>query len=124
MIDKFTKNALVFQINGRSWTECKAKILHIINICGKVDKIIVDNELGFKAIPMQPFLKDENIEIHFTSNSDHTSNAYIERLRNTIKEHLRLLRNKEQNSSTDLKPIDILNGKIHKDKYRILLKNI
>lgn len=56
-IDKFSKFALAFQINGRSWTEFKTKLLLIINTYGKIDKIIVDNELGFKAIPMQEFLK-------------------------------------------------------------------
>lgn len=138
-IDKFSKFALAFQINGRNWTEFKSKLLQIINTYGKINKIIVDNELGFKAIPMQQFLKDENIEIHYTSNSNHTSNADIERLHNTINEHIRLLRHDSRNkdetmedkmtriigfynntihSTTGIKPIDFLNGKIHEDKYK------
>lgn len=138
-IDKFSKFALAFQINGRNWTEFKSKLLQIISTYGKVNKIIVDNELGFKAIPMQQFLKDENIEIHYTSNSNHTSNADIERLHNTINEHIRLLRHDSRNkdetmedkmtriigfynntihSTTGIKPIDFLNGKIHEDKYK------
>lgn len=137
-IDKFSKFALAFQINGRSWTEFKTKLLLIINTYGKIDKIIVDNELGFKAIPMQEFLKKENIDIHYTSNSIHTSNADIERLHNTINEHIRLLRHDTENkdesmedkmtriigfynntihSTTGIKPIDFVNGKIHEDKY-------
>lgn len=137
-IDKFSKFALAFQINGRSWTEFKTKLLLIINTYGKIDKIIVDNELGFKAIPMQEFLKKENIDIHYTSNSNHTSNADIERLHNTINEHIRLLRHDTENkdesmedkmtriigfynntihSTTGIKPIDFVNGKIHEDKY-------
>lgn len=138
-IDKFSKFAMAFLINGRNWTEFKTKILQIINTYGKVNKFIVDNELGFKAIPMQQFLKEENIEIHFTSNSNHTSNADIERLHNTINEHIRLLRHDDKNrdetiedkmtriigfynntihSTTGIKPIDFLNGKIHEDKYK------
>lgn len=104
-----------------------------------MNKIIVDNELGFKAIPIQQFLADENINIHYTSNSNHTSNADIERLHNTINEHLRLLRHDVKNnnetieekivriigfynntihSTTGLKPIDFINGKVHEDSYK------
>lgn len=138
-IDKFSKFALAFQINGRSWIEFKNKLLQIISTYGKMEKIIVDNELGFKAIPMQQFLKDENIEIHFTSNSNHTSNADIERLHNTINEHIRLLRHDDKNgnetieekiiriigfynntihSTTGFKPMDFINGKISEVKYK------
>lgn len=138
-IDKFSKFALAFQINGRSWTEFKTKLLQIINTYGKINKIIVDNELGFKAIPMQEFLKKENIDIHYTSNSNHTSNADIERLHNTINEHIRLLRHDKENqgetiedkmmriigfynntvhSTTGIKPIDFVNGKVHEDRYK------
>lgn len=138
-IDKFSKYAMAYRINGRSWTEFKVKLLQMINTLGKMDKIIVDNELGFKAIPMQQFLTEENIEIHYTSNSNHTSNADIERLHNTINEHLRLLRHDDRNNSetieekmiriigfynntihstTGHKPIDFINGKIHEDSYK------
>lgn len=138
-IDKFSKFAMAYQINGRSWTEFKTKLLQLINTLGKIDKIIVDNELGFKAIPMQEFLKNEKIDIHYTSNSNHTSNADIERLHNTINEHLRLLRHDDNNnretieekmiriigfynntihSTTGHKPIDFINGKIHESSYK------
>lgn len=137
-IDKFSKFAFAFQINGRSWTEFKTKLLLIINTYGKINKIIVDNELGFKAIPMHEFLKKENIDIHYTSNSNHTSNADIERLHNTINEHIRLLRHDRENkdesmedkmiriigfynntihSMTGIKPIDFVNGKVHEGRY-------
>ncbi|CAD7000909.1 unnamed protein product [Ceratitis capitata] len=137
MIDKFTKFAVAYRINGRNWIQSKTNLLLYLNTYGKIKKIIVDNELGFKAIPMQQFLKDENITIHYTSNSNHTSNADIERLRNTINEHIRLLRQNERSrhetvekilriigfynntihSTTKTKPIDFINGKIHEDKY-------
>lgn len=139
MIDKFSKYAMAYMINGRSWTEFRTKLLQIISTYGKMDKIIVDNELGFKAIPMRQFLADEKIDVHYTSNSNHTSNADVERLHNTINEHLRLLRhdgktstetieekmiriigfyNNTIHSTTGQKPIDFINGKIHEDTYR------
>lgn len=91
---------------------------------------------GFKAIRMREFPNEENINIYFTSSSNHTSNADIERLHNTINEHIRLLRHDEKNkqqtteekilriigyytihSTTKIKHIDFLNGKIKEEKY-------
>lgn len=137
-IDKFTKFAAAYKINGRTWTEFKTKLLLYKNAYGDIGQITVDNELGFKAIPMQEFLKTENIRIHYTSNSNHTSNADIERLHNTINEHIRLLRHDDANknetveekiiriigfynrtihSTTKQRPIDFINGTIHEDQY-------
>lgn len=94
---------------------------------------------------MQQFLKDEKIDIHYTSNSNHTSNADIERLHNTINEHLRLLRHDDRtsndtieekmiriigfynntiHSTTGHKPIDFINGKIHEDSYKDIYDKI
>lgn len=138
IIDKFTKFAQAYHINGRTWTEFKTKLLQYIGSFGKINKIIVDNELGFKAIPIREFLEQENIDIHYTSNSNHTSNADIERLHNTMNEHIRLLRHDEKNesetvedkilrvikfynntihSTTNRKPIDFINGKIPESEY-------
>lgn len=145
IIDKFSKFAVAYQLLGRTWTEFKTKLLQYINTYGKIKKIIVDNELGFKAIPMRQFLSDENIDIHFTSNSNHTSNADIERLHNTINEHIRLLRHNKQNkdetidekiiriigfynntihSTTGIRPMDFVNGKIHEDRYSDIYEKI
>lgn len=139
LIDKFSKYAMAFPINGRNCGEFKNKLLQVISMFGKVGKIVVDNELGFKASEMQTFLEKENISIHFTSNSNHTSNADIERLHNTINEHIRLLRHDEKSkdetieekimriigfynntihSTTGIKPIDFVNGKISEEKYK------
>lgn len=54
-----------YPINGRTWTEFKSKLLRMINIVGKIDKIIVDNGLGFKAIQVQQFWKMKK-SIYFT----------------------------------------------------------
>lgn len=138
IIDKFSKHATAYKINGRSWIEFKSKLMQYTSTFGRIEKIVVDNELGFKAIPIQEYLRKENINIHYTSNSNHTSNADIERLHNTLNEHLRLLRHDEQSkdetteekisriigfynntihSTTQIKPIDFINGKVHEDKY-------
>uniref|UniRef100_A0A1A9WP03 Integrase catalytic domain-containing protein n=1 Tax=Glossina brevipalpis TaxID=37001 RepID=A0A1A9WP03_9MUSC len=87
---------------------------------------------------MQQSLAKENIEVHYTSNSNHTSNADIERLHNTINEHIGLFTHHDRNeedtveekimriigfynnsvhSITGRKPIDFTTGKIHENEY-------
>jgi len=137
-IDKFSKFAQAIKINSRTWIEFKRALLQYISALGKTKKIIVDNELGFKALSLREFLKEENIEIHYTSNNNHTSNSDIERLHNTINEHIRILRhdvNKDTDtveekilriigyysntihSTTNKKPIDFNKGIIKNDEY-------
>lgn len=135
-IDKFSKFAQAIKINARSWTEFKRALLQYLSTTGDIGKIVVDNELGFKALPLREFLNQRNITIHYTSNNNHTSNADVERLHNTINEHLRLLRhdpnkdtdtveekilkiiyfyNNSIHSTTNKKPIDFHTGKIKED---------
>lgn len=137
-IDKFSKFAQAIKINGRTWTEFKRAILQFISSTGNVVKLIADNELGFKALPFTEFLRVQNIEMHFTSNNNHTSNADIERLHNTLNEHIRLLRHEDEDvdtieekimkviffynnsihSTTNKKPIDFKNGNVKNEEYQ------
>lgn len=136
MIDKFTKIALITKIENRSDPEFRKAILRYISTYGHIKKIITDNELGMKSKGMNKFLKDKNIEIHFTSSLNHNSNSDVERLHNTINEHLRILKhtmrhipieeqmilingyyNETIHSTTNMKPIDFVNGKINEKEY-------
>lgn len=136
MIDKFSKVALFVRMNARSEPEFRKAILRYISVYGKVDKIITDNELGMKSNLMRTFLTEKNIEIHFASNSNHNSNADIERLHNTVNEHLRILKHRKRHlpieeqmllingyynntihSTTRVKPIDFIQGRIKDDEY-------
>ncbi len=144
-IDKFSKFAQAIKINARTWIEFKRVVLQFISSYGHVNKIVTDNELGLKAIPFTEFLRNQNIEMHFTSNNNHTSNSDIERLHNTFNEHLRLLRhdsngdtdtieekmlkiilfyNNTIHSTTGRKPIDFKNGNIKNDEYNDILERI
>jgi hypothetical protein len=137
-IDTFTKFGQAIRINSRNWVEFKRALLQYISAVGRFENLIMDNELGFKAIPLREFLNNENINIHFTSSSNKTSNSDIERLHNTINEHLRLLRhdplkdtdtveeklfkiinyyNNTIHSTTNIRPIDFKNGKIKDEEY-------
>ena len=56
-IDNFSKYAQAIKIENRSWVEMKRALTHYLSIVGDIKKIVTDNELGFKAIPLTEFLK-------------------------------------------------------------------
>lgn len=137
-IDKFTKFAQAIKIENRTWIEFRKALMQYLSIVGSIKRIVTDNELGFKAIPLTEFLREREIEIHFTSNNNHSSNSDVERLHNTINEHIRILRhdpdkdidtveeklykiimfyNNTIHSSTGCRPSDFMNGKIKEDSY-------
>lgn len=143
MIDKFTKIALIVKAENRSDPEFRKAILKYISTYGNIRKIITDNELGMKSKGMNTFLQERNIEIHFTSSLNHNSNSDIERLHNTINEHLRILKhtkihvsieeqmilinsyyNESIHSTTNRKPIDFVNGKISEAEYNDIYEKI
>ena len=107
MIDKFSKVALITRVKNRSDPEFRRAILRYISSYGHIKKIITDNELGMKSNGMLEFLKENHIDIHFTSSLNHNSNSDVERLHNTINEHLRIL--KQTISSTPIEEQMILN---------------
>ena len=110
-----------------------------MSIAGNIEKIIADNELGFKALPLAEFIIQNNIEINFSSNNNsNTSNSDVERLHNTINEHIRLLKhdpekdndsveekmnkiimfyNITMHSTTGRRPVDFQNGMIKPGEY-------
>lgn len=64
-------------------------------------KIITDNELN--SVNVKDFLRQENIDIHFTKPNSHTGNSDIERLHSTISEKFRVLEAEKSELSTQEK---------------------
>lgn len=141
MIDKFSKLALIVKIKNRSDSEFRKAILKFSSTYGNIEKIVTDNELGMKSKSMKEFLENQNINIHFTSSSNHNANSDVERLHNTINEHLRILKHTKRNvaieeqmilingfynstihSTTKVKPIDFVQGKINSSQYEAIHK--
>lgn len=81
----YSKYAIAYRINDRSWNEFIFKLLQTIRKCGNMRKIIIDFQLGFKAILMKQFFSNENITVHCTSKSNHTSNTDVNRLDSTVR---------------------------------------
>ena len=52
IIDKFLKFAQAIKILKRSWLEFKRALTQYLSIVGNIKKVIADNELGFKALPL------------------------------------------------------------------------
>lgn len=144
-IDKFSKYGQAIRIKNRSWIEFKIALSQYISTVGSIKKLVVDNELGFKALPLLEYLREQEIEIHFTSNNNHTSNADVERLHNTINEHIRILKhdankntesveekmyriityyNNTIHSTTGEKPVDFKNGTISRTDYPAIREKI
>lgn len=143
MIDKFTKLALITRVKNRSDPEFRKAILRYISAYGGIGKIVTDNELGMKSAGMAEFLRERNIQLHFTSSLNHNSNSDVERLHNTINEHLRILKhtmrhipieeqmilingyyNETIHGTTNIKPIDFVQGKINELQYDDIYQTI
>lgn len=140
-LDKFSKHCIIFHLQDRNSITIKEVLRLYFSIRGKPHKIVLDNE--FQSINVKDFLRQENIEVHYTKPNNHTGNADIERLHNTISEKLRVfttekseLTTKEKiykcvgwynnsiHSTTKFKPIDISEGRVDKEKVKTNMQSI
>lgn len=129
LLDKFTKHLMVQRLNDRNAITIIQSLQNRFSIFGKPKKIVFDNE--FNSLRIKDFLREENIQVHFTSPRSHTGNSPIERVHGTLNEHLRILEAQKSKASplekvlfatecynntihsvTQEKPIDFLKNKI------------
>lgn len=142
IIDKFTKHLMTQKLNDRNSITIVELLRNRFAIFGKPKKIVLDNE--FNNINIKDFLRQENIQAHFTSPRSHTGNSDIERVHGTLNEHLRILEiespnlnsvekvllatekyNSSIHSTTQEKPLDFINNRvesIERVKQRMLYK--
>ena len=113
MIDKFTKYAMIEEIPERTTLTLIKAYLKLFLLMKKPNKIILDNEGGFRSPLFTDFLEKQNIEYHFTTPNRHTGNSDVERLHGTLNEQIRILKIREQendiNFNIDL-PIQALSA--------------
>lgn len=88
-IDKFSKFATTFYLEDRNSLTIVEKLKQFISMQGKIQKFTFDNE--FKSKNVEEFLKKEGIDYHITKPNNHTGNADVERLNNTLTERIRAL---------------------------------
>lgn len=89
-IDKLTKYATVHNIKDRTWISLLNAIKHRIQNLGKPNKIIADNE--FDIISIKQFLNENEIDLYLTTQNHKTGNSDVERLHQTLNEHIRLFK--------------------------------
>lgn len=147
-IDRFSKFATAFLLPDRNNQTIIEKIREYKSQRGTFKKLITDNE--FRSVNIKDYLRNEKIELHLVKSNNHTGNADIERLHNTISERIRVLGieskqmsiiekmskaiewyNNSHHSVTKERPIDIQEGKcdkqaiherLHTEKVRYINK--
>lgn len=132
IIDSFSKYAQAYHLNSLASVEIVDKLLIFFSHHGIPKQIIVDNGTEFKNSVVTELLTLHKIKVHFCSPHHPESNGVIERLHSTLAEHIRLLNNQNYSaapmeqkmiyailaynhtihSSTNLKPIDIIQGHV------------
>lgn len=133
-IDRFSKHAVTLPLTDRNNITIIENIRLYLSIKGeKPQLLILDNE--FNTINIKDFLRQEEINVHFTKPNSHTGNSDIERFHSSIGEKIRILEaqnsqisttdkilkstewyNKSIHSATNARPIDIIEGRVDKQK--------
>lgn len=97
ILDKFSKFGQALPYFGTAISACQ-NLIHFFSFLGVPKLIVSDNGTEFKNEVVSDLLKTHNIKIHFTTPSHHESNGPVERLNSTLIEHIRLLREKDNNT--------------------------
>ena len=130
-IDKFSKFATAYYLEDRNNQTIIEKLRDYKSQKGHFKKLVTDNE--FRSVNIKDFLRTEQIELHLVKPNNHTGNADIERLHNTIAERIRIFEieskdlnikekmskaiewyNNSHHSITKAKPVNILEEKCDK----------
>lgn len=88
-IDRFSKFSTAYYLEDRNNQTIIEKLRLYKSQRGQFNKLICDNE--FKSINIKEYLNGENVDLHLVKPNNHTGNADIERLHNTICEKIRVL---------------------------------
>ncbi len=135
IVDSFSKYAQAYPLKSLAATEIADSLLSHFSHHGIPKQIIVDNGTEFKNTIVTELLSLHKIKVHFCSPYHPESNGIAERFHSTLSEHIRLLNNQNfanatiQNkivyavlaynhtihSTTNLKPIDVVQGHITSD---------
>lgn len=145
IIDSFSKYAQAYALQSLLATEIVDKLLLFFSHHSVPKQIILDNGTEFKNSVVTELLSLHKIKLHFCSPNHPQSNGMVERLHSTLAEHIRLLNNENFartpinqkmiyailaynhsiHSTTNLKPIDVINGHISpNDPFDVKLDQI
>ena len=90
IVDAFTKYCILTPMKTVTTAETKDKIQHVLSLFGTPKKIIMDSSTSFKNTSFPKYLKEWQIEYHFTTPDIHRGNGQVERYMRTIRNLLRI----------------------------------
>ena len=116
ILDSFSKYAQAYHIKDKNAVTILNKLRHFISHHNTPQRIVADNGTEFKNNLFQEFCKLHNIDIHYVTPNNSTSNSPVERLHSTLVEKLKILSQKDPDESLDnlmISTICIYNQNIH-----------
>lgn len=138
-VDKFSKHMYTKELTDKNAITFIQYIRERNSCLGKPRKLVADNE--FNMVNVKEFLRQESIEIHFTSPKSHTGNSDISRAHSSLLEHIRTLTLTERDmsisekvlkatefynttihSTINCKPLDVQLGQVDKSKIAQLMQ--
>uniref|UniRef100_A0AB38Z266 Polyprotein n=1 Tax=Breu errantivirus TaxID=3078398 RepID=A0AB38Z266_9VIRU len=116
--DRFSRLATSLPIRTRNTIHVINALTHYLANVGKPSLLIMDQEASFTSSMVKEFLEDRDIEYHYTSVGQSTSNGTVEIVHRTLRELHNILSNKEstKNLSETAKmnlSVAIYNDSIH-----------
>lgn len=111
IIDAFSKLAQAFEIPAKTAIHISEKLITYFTFYGTPEKIISDQGKEFNNSIVKELLKLHKINVHFITVRNPQSNGLLERFHSTLLEHIRILKNINDD------PIS------HQIKYAILAYN-
>lgn len=108
IIDKFSKFAAAYTLTAKN-SLCVIKSLkHFLSTHGIPNQIVCDQGTEFNSNIFKDFCQQYQINLHFTSFQQSSSNAAVERLHSTLTETYRLILEKLRDKKLEMDHEDIL----------------
>lgn len=116
IIDLFSRYTQAYFITDSTAISVLNKLRHYFAHHGYPRKLVCDEGKEFKNKVVQEYCTLFNIELHFTTNYNSNSNSPIERVHSTLLEKLRILKDQENNETSQnlmISAVLIYNQSIH-----------
>ena len=105
--DKFSRLAMAIPLKSRNVVHILRAITHFFSNLGKPSLLVMDHEASFTSTTLREFFEENNVEYHYTSVGQSSSNGTVEIVHRTLRELHNILSNKE--STKDLAEITKIN---------------
>lgn len=118
LCDKFSRLTMAIPLQSRNAIHILKALTQFFANVGRPCLLVMDQECSFKSTTIKQFLEENNIESHYTSVGQSSSNGTIEIVHRTIRElhNIISLRDSTKNLSTTSKinlAVSIYNDSIH-----------